>query len=496
MSENLPLFIEGEFTQSKSDTHLEVLNPASQEILTKVPFATEEESNRAIASAEKTFHDWKDVPPPERSRLMIAYQNLLKKHHEDIAETLSKENGKNFEDSKGDVWRGIEVVEQASNITPLLMGETVGNVARGIDAYSYLQPLGVCGGITPFNFPAMIPLWMFPMAIACGNTFILKPSEQDPMTPNLLAELFVEAGAPKGVLQIIHGGKDQVNALLTHPDIQAISFVGSVPVGQHVYKTGTDHLKRVQAFAGAKNHMVIMPDAHRNRTVDNIIGAAVGAAGQRCMAISVAVFVGESKKWIDDIKEGMSKVSPGPWENPKSGYGPIISKQAKERVIGLIETGKQEATCLLDGSECSVKDYPNGHWVGPTLFTDVTTNSTIYKTEIFGPVLLCICVDTLQEALDLVNANPYGNGTSIFTNSGSTARKYRHEVEVGQVGINVPIPVPLPFFSFTGWKGSFYGDLHAYGKQAVKFYTETKTITERWFEDGKSEGANLTIKLK
>ena len=496
MSENLPLFIEGEFTQSKSDTHLEVLNPASQEILTKVPFATEEESNRAIASAEKTFHDWKDVPPPERSRLMIAYQNLLKKHHEDIAETLSKENGKNFEDSKGDVWRGIEVVEQASNIAPLLMGETVGNVARGIDAYSYLHPLGVCAGITPFNFPAMIPLWMFPMAIACGNTFVLKPSEQDPMTPNLLAELFVEAGAPKGVLQIIHGGKDQVNALLTHPDIQAISFVGSVPVGQHVYKTGTDHLKRVQAFAGAKNHMVIMPDAHRNRTVDNIIGAAVGAAGQRCMAISVAVFVGESKKWIDDIKEGMSKVSPGPWENPESGYGPIISKQAKERVIGLIETGKQEATCLLDGSECSVKDYPNGHWVGPTLFTDVTTNSTIYKTEIFGPVLLCICVDTLQEALDLVNTNPYGNGTSIFTNSGSTARKYRHEVEVGQVGINVPIPVPLPFFSFTGWKGSFYGDLHAYGKQAVKFYTETKTITERWFEDGKSEGANLTIKLK
>ena len=496
MSENLPLFIDGEFTQSRSDTHLEVLNPASQEILTKVPFATEAESNRAIASAEKTFHDWKDVPPPERSRLMIAYQNLLKKHHEDIAETLSKENGKNFEDSKGDVWRGIEVVEQASNIAPLLMGETVGNVARGIDAYSYLQPLGVCGGITPFNFPAMIPLWMFPMAISCGNTFVLKPSDQDPMTPNLLAELFVEAGAPKGVLQIIHGGKDQVNTLLTHPDIQAISFVGSVPVGQHVYKTGTDHLKRVQAFAGAKNHMVVMPDAHRDRTVDNIIGAAVGAAGQRCMAISVAVFVGESKEWIDDIKEGMSKVSPGPWENPESGYGPIISKQAKERVIGLIETGKKEATCLLDGSDCTVKDYPDGHWVGPTLFTDVTTDSTIYKTEIFGPVLLCICVDTLQEALDLVNANPYGNGTSIFTNSGSVARKYRHEVEVGQVGINVPIPVPLPFFSFTGWKGSFYGDLHAYGKQAVRFYTETKTVTERWFEDGKSEGANLTIKLK
>jgi len=496
MSEKLPLFIEGEFVQSKSDTYLEVLNPASQEVLTKVPFATEDESNKAIISAEKTFHDWKDVPPPERSRLMIAYQNLLKKHHNDIAETLSKENGKNFEDSKGDVWRGIEVVEQASNISPLLMGETVGNVARGIDAYSYLQPLGVCGGITPFNFPAMIPLWMFPMAIACGNTFVLKPSEQDPMTPNLLAELFVEAGAPKGVLQVIHGGKDQVDTLLTHPDIQAISFVGSVPVGQHVYKTGTDHLKRVQAFAGAKNHMVVMPDAHRDRTVDNIIGAAVGAAGQRCMAISVAVFVGDSKDWIDDIKEGMSKISPGSWENPESGYGPIISKEAKERVIGLIETGKKEATCLLDGSNCSVKDYPDGHWVGPTLFKDVTTDSAIYKTEIFGPVLLCICVDNLQEALDLVNSNPYGNGTSIFTNSGSAARKYRHEVEVGQVGINVPIPVPLPFFSFTGWKGSFYGDLHAYGKQAVRFYTETKTVTERWFEDGKSEGANLTIKLK
>ena len=426
----------------------------------------------------------------------MEYQFLLKRNQEELAEILSKENGKTFEDAKGDVWRGIEVVEQAANISPMLMGETLENVAKEIDSYSYTQPLGVCAGITPFNFPAMIPLWMFPMAIACGNTFVLKPSEQDPMTPNRLAELFIEAGAPKGLLQVVHGTKEQVDQILTHKDIKAISFVGSVPVGQYIYKTGTDNLKRVQAFAGAKNHMVVMPDADKQRTIDNLVGASVGAAGQRCMAISVAIFVGESKNWIEDVKTEMQKVSPGSWDSPESGYGPLISKAAKDRVLSLIEKGKSEAKCLLDGSECKVDDYPEGNWVGPTLFSEVKTDSEIYKTEIFGPVLLAINVETLEEAIDLVNDNPYGNGTSIFTSSGRSARKYRHEIEVGQVGINIPIPVPLPFFSFTGWKGSFYGDLHAYGKQAVRFYTETKTVTERWFQGGDSEGANLTIKLK
>ena len=327
---------------------------------------------------------------------MMKYQELLKTNQDDIAKILSKENGKTFEDAKGDVWRGIEVVEQAANITPLLMGETVENVAREIDSYSYIQSLGVCLGITPFNFPAMIPLWMFPMAIACGNTFILKPSEQDPMTSNKLAELFVEAGAPPNILQVIHGNKEQVDILIKHPDIKAISFVGSVPVGQYIYKTGTEHLKRVQSFAGAKNHMVVMPDANKNKTIDSLVGSSVGAAGQRCMAISVAVFVGSSKDWIEDLKNEMEMVKPGPWDSEESGFGPVISPQAKERIVNLISKGKEEANCLIDGSSCTVEGYPNGNWVGTTLFSEVKTESEIYKTEIFGPVLLCIEVDTLK----------------------------------------------------------------------------------------------------
>ena len=496
MSEKLELFIDGEFIQSETENWIQVLNPATQEVLCEAPCATESEIENAISSAQAAFLTWRETPPPERSRIMMRYQELLKQNQDKIAEILSKENGKTFEDAKGDVWRGIEVVEQAANITPLLMGETVENVAKEIDSYSYLQSLGVCLGITPFNFPAMIPLWMFPMAIACGNTFILKPSEQDPMTSNRLAELFVEAGAPPNLLQVIHGAKEQVDKLIKHPDIKAISFVGSVPVGQYIYKTGTENLKRVQSFAGAKNHMVVMPDANKNKTIDSLVGSSVGAAGQRCMAISVAVFVGSCKEWIEELKKEMELVMPGPWDSEESGFGPVISSQAKERIIGLIEKGKTEAHCLIDGSQCSVEGYPEGNWVGPTLFSKVKTDSEIYRTEIFGPVLLCIEVDTLDEAIELINKNPYGNGTSIFTASGRSARKFRHEIEVGQVGINVPIPVPLPFFSFTGWKQSFYGDLHAYGKQAVRFYTETKTVTERWFDEDEESSKNLTINLE
>ena len=496
MTNKLPLFIDGNFTDSKTSEWLEVLDPSNQTVLCQAPCATDKEIEQAINSAKDAFIDWKETPPPERSRVMMKYQELLKQNQNEIAAILSKENGKTLEDAKGDVWRGIEVVEQAANITPLLMGETVENVAREIDSYSYTQPIGVCLGITPFNFPAMIPLWMFPMAIACGNTFILKPSEQDPMTSNKLAELFVEAGAPKGLLQVIHGDKKQVDLLIKHPDIKAISFVGSVPVGQYIYKTGTEHLKRVQALAGAKNHMVVMPDAHKKKTIDNLVGSAVGAAGQRCMAISVAIFVGGAKDWVNDLKSEMELIKPGPWDSKESGFGPLISKEAKKRVLQLIEKGKKEAKCLLDGSNCEVEGYPEGNWIGPTLFTDVSTEAEIYKTEIFGPVLVCISVDTLEQAIELINNNPFGNGTSIFTASGKSARKFRHEIEVGQVGINVPIPVPLPFFSFTGWKQSFYGDLHAYGKQAVRFYSETKTVTERWFDEDEDSSANLTINLE
>lgn len=497
MTQSVPLFIDGEFCQSQSNDWIEVTNTATNKPIAQLPCALDEEMQRAIESAEKAFMSWKRVAVSDRARVMLNYQQLLKEHHDELAEILSQETGKITLDAKGDVWRGIEVVEQAANIASNMMGETVENVATDIDTYSLIQPLGVCCGITPFNFPAMIPLWMFPIAIAAGNTFVLKPSEQVPLTSIRLAELFEQAGAPKGVLQIVHGGKQQVDFLLAHPKIRTVSFVGSVPVAQYIYHTGTSHNKRVQAFAGAKNHMVVMPDANKNQVLSNLVGSSVGAAGQRCMAISVAVFVGSAKEWIADLKTEMAKMKPGAWNDQDAAYGPLISQQAKTRVLNLIAEGKaQGAVCELDGSQCEVEGFPDGNWVGPTLFSGVSTDMSIYKQEIFGPVLVCIEVDTLEQAIELINNNPYGNGTSIFTASGAAARKYQHEIQVGQVGVNVPIPVPLPFFSFTGWRGSFYGDLHAYGKQAVRFYTETKTVTARWFDDDIPTGPNLTIHLR
>ena len=482
---NVPQYIAGEFVQSQTSNWIDVTDPATNEVIARVPCATEEEMRRAIDNAGEVFKTWKETPVSERARVMLRYQALLKEHHDEIAEILSRETGKTFDDAKGDVWRGIEVVEHAANVASLMMGETVENVARQVDTHSWIQPLGVCAGITPFNFPAMIPLWMFPMAIACGNTFILKPSEQDPLTPMRLAELFEEAGAPKGVLQVVHGAKEQVDTLLTDPAIKAISFVGSVPVGRYIYETGTRHMKRVQSFAGAKNHMVIMPDADKQQ-------------GQRCMAISVAVFVGEAQQWIPELKEAMARARPGAWNDSGASYGPIISARAKNRIESLIASGEaQGAKLLLDGRGCTVDGLPEGNWVGPTLFSEVTPDMDIYKEEIFGPVLSCVNVDNLGEAIDLINQSPYGNGTSIFTNHGGAARRFQHDIDVGQVGVNIPIPVPLPFFSFTGWKGSFYGDQHAYGKQAVRFYTETKTVTSRWFSsEATSSEANFSIQLR
>ena len=333
MSSILPQLIDGEWRQSQSREAIDVTDPATQVVIARAPKATPEEIEAAVASARQAFLAWREVPAPERARLMLRYQHLLKEHHDELAEILARETGKTFADAKGDVWRGIEVAEQAANICSLMMGETVENVARDIDTASWIQPLGVCVGITPFNFPAMIPLWMFPLAVACGNTFVLKPSEQDPMTPNRLAELFIEAGAPKGVLQVLHGGREVVDALITHPEVRAISFVGSVAVGQHIYRTGTDHLKRVQAFAGAKNHMVIMPDAPKDQVLSNLVGASCGAAGQRCMAISVAVFVGESKAWIGELAEQMAALRPGYWSNTGAAY-------AKNRRIELKLTNR------------------------------------------------------------------------------------------------------------------------------------------------------------
>ncbi len=500
MSKKVKQFIGGEAVESQTEQWLPVDNPATGEVIAEVPMATQDEVEAAIASAKKAFASWKEVPVTKRARMMLEYQALLKKHHDELAEILAEETGKTFEDAKGDVWRGIEVVEHAANAPSLMMGEFVENVANGIDSYSLIQPLGVCAGITPFNFPAMIPLWMFPMALVCGNTFVLKPSEQDPNTPMRLAELLYEAGFPRDVLQVVHGGKQQVDQILQHPDIEAISFVGSVPVAEHIYRTGTQHLKRVQAFAGAKNHMVVMPDANKQQVINSIVGASCGAAGQRCMAISIAVLVGEANDWIDDIKQAMAKLKPGHWKDPSAAYGPLINPQAKQRVEKLISEGVEAgAELLLDGRGYQVEGFPNGNWVGPTLFAGVTPDMRIYQEEIFGPVLGLMRAESLEEAIELINNNPYGNGTSIFTDSGAAARKFQHEIKVGQVGINIPIPVPLPFFSFTGWRKSFYGDQHAYGKQAVRFYTETKTVTERWFEDDIPDGhhgPNMTISMK
>ncbi len=497
MSKVIDVYIDGEFRQSSASESIAVTNPATQGVIINAPYTTMEEIDRAVAAAKTAFQAWRLVPSSERARLLMIYQAKLKEKQDEIAEILCQETGKTFADAQGDVWRGIEVVEQACNIPSMMMGETSENVARGIDTYSLIQPLGVCVGITPFNFPAMIPLWMFPLAVACGNTFILKPSEQDPMTPNKLVELFYECGFPKDLVQLVHGGKEQVDALITHKDTRAISFVGSVPVGQHVYRLGTEHLKRVQCMAGAKNHMVIMPDADKEQTINALIGASVGAAGQRCMAISVSVFVGEAQQWIPDLKDAMAKVRPGAWDDEGAGYGPQISAAARDRIVGYIQRGKDEgATCELDGSGCEVEGLPDGNWVGPTLFSNVTPEMDIYKDEIFGPVLVAANADSLDDAIALINDNPFGNGVSIFTSSGGAARKFQSEIEVGQVGINIPIPVPLPFFSFTGWKNSFFGDHHPYGKQAVRFYTETKTITARWFASDSVASANMTIALK
>lgn len=495
MPQHVPLLINGKFIKSRAKTTLPVVDPATQKTLALAPATTTAEINAAIRGAVAAQQKWRDTPVPARMRLMLDYQRLLKENLLPLAKIVAQENGKTLEDAKGDVFRGIEVVEFACSIPTLLMGETVENVASNVDTISIRQPLGVCAGICPFNFPAMIPLWMFPLATACGNSFILKPSEQVPLTAVKLAELFTQAGAPPGLLQVVHGGKEQVQVLLTHADIRAVSFVGSVPVARYIYETGCRHHKRVQALAGAKNHMLIMPDADKAQVINALVGASCGAAGQRCMAISAAVFVGAAKKWLPEVAQAMKKARPGAWQDKKAAFGPVINPAALARIKELIQEGKKDgAQCLLDGSNCKVAGYPNGNWIGPTLFAKVRPPMSVYREEIFGPVLVALEAKSLDEAIALANAHPYGNGAAIFTTSGAAARRFQNRIESGQVGINLPIPVALPFFSFTGWRSSFYGDLHTYGKQGVQFYTETKTITSRW-PDGKAE-TNMTIRLK
>ena len=491
------MLLDGKFIDSRSDEWHEVVNPATQEVLAQVPFATGDELDAAVASAKLAYKSWKNTPLAARARIMLKLQALVREHMSRIAQTLSAEQGKTVADAEGDVFRGLEVVEHACSIGSLQLGEFAENVAGGVDTYTLRQPIGVCAGITPFNFPAMIPLWMFPMAIVCGNTFVLKPSEQDPLTPMLLAELALEAGVPPGVLNIVHGGKHIVDALCTHPDIAAVSFVGSTAVGTHVYTLASEHGKRVQCMMGAKNHAVVMPDANKEQSLNSVIGATFGAAGQRCMATSVTVLVGEAQKWIPDIvaKAKTLKVNAGVEKN--TDLGPVVSKNAKQRILGLVEDGIKEGAKLeLDGRGIKVPGYERGNFIGPTIFSAVTPHMKIYTTEIFGPVMVIVGVKNLDEAIALINSNPFGNGTGIFTQSGAVARKFQNDIDVGQVGINVPIPVPVPFFSFTGSRGSKLGDLGPYGKQAVQFYTQTKTVTARWFEDGGTSSVNTTISLK
>jgi malonate-semialdehyde dehydrogenase (acetylating) / methylmalonate-semialdehyde dehydrogenase len=492
------LLINGAFVESKTTEWQDVVNPATQEVLAQVPFATDEEIAAAVAAAKEAYKTWRFTPLAARARIMLKLQALVREHMSRIAQTLSAEQGKTVADAEGDVFRGLEVVEHACSIGTLQMGEFAENVAGGVDTYSIRQPIGVCAGITPFNFPAMIPLWMFPMAIVCGNTFVLKPSEQDPLTPMLLAELAMQAGVPAGVLNIVHGGKRSVDAICTHPDIVAVSFVGSTAVGTHVYNLASQHGKRVQAMMGAKNHAVVLPDANKEHSLNALVGATFGAAGQRCMATSVTVLVGEAQKWIPDIvaKAKTLKVNAG--SEKGADLGPVVSRTAKQRILGLVEDGIKEGAKLeLDGRGIKVNGFENGNFIGPTIFSGVTPAMKIYTTEIFGPVMVIVSVPTLNDAIELINNNPFGNGTGLFTQSGAAARKFQAEIDVGQVGINVPIPVPVPFFSFTGSRGSKLGDLGPYGKQVIQFYTQTKTITSRWFDDSVTAGGvNTTISLK
>ncbi|KAL6515364.1 Methylmalonate-semialdehyde dehydrogenase [acylating], mitochondrial [Orobanche hederae] len=492
----VPNLIGGSFVDSQSSNAIDVINPATQEVVSRVPLTTKEEFKSAVSSAREAFPSWRNTPITTRQRIMFKLQELIRKNMDKLALNITTEQGKTLKDSQGDVFRGLEVVEHACGMTTLQMGEFASNVSNGIDTYSIREPLGVCAGVCPFNFPAMIPLWMFPVAVTCGNTFVLKPSEKDPGASMILAELAMEAGLPNGVLNIVHGTNDIVNSICDDDDIRAVSFVGSNTAGMHIYSRASATGKRVQSNMGAKNHGVVMPDANIDATLNALVAAGFGAAGQRCMALSTVVFVGDSKLWEEKLVERAKALKVSSGTDPEADLGPIISKQAKERVCKLVQSGAESgARLLLDGRNIKVPGYEQGNFVGPTILADVTVDMDCYKEEIFGPVLICMQADSLEEAISIVNRNKYGNGAAIFTSSGVAARKFQTEIEAGQgtIGINVPIPVPLPFFSFTGSKASFAGDLNFYGKAGVQFYTQIKTVTQQWKDLPSGAGVSLAM---
>ncbi len=479
MTPVLDLWIAGRKVPSKSGRAGDVFDPAKGEVVRRAPFASAEEIGAAVSAAKAAFPAWRDTPPIRRARILARFRELLEANHDALARLITEEHGKTLPDATGSVQRGIEVVEFVTGAPHLLKGERAEDVGRGLDTWSALQPLGVCAGITPFNFPAMVPLWMFPVAIACGNTFVLKPSEKVPSTALRMAELAKEAGLPDGVLNVVPGDREAVEALLAHPDVAAISFVGSTPVARHVYETATRNGKRVQALGGAKNHAVVLPDADLAFAADALVGAAYGSAGERCMAISAVVAVGAAgDPLVAAIAERAARLPVGPGLAAGVEMGPVVTSEHRKRILGFVDAGAAEgASLVVDGRRLSGE---RGFFVGPTLFDRVTPAMSIYREEIFGPVLVVLRAATLDEAIDLVNRNPYGNGTAIFTRSGHAAQRFAREIQVGMVGVNVPIPVPVAFFSFGGWKQSLFGDLHVHGPEGILFYTRRKVVTARW----------------
>ncbi|WP_047152670.1 CoA-acylating methylmalonate-semialdehyde dehydrogenase [Aneurinibacillus tyrosinisolvens] len=474
-------FIGGEWVESTSGRTDAVPNPATGETLAHVPISNREDLDQAVTVAKKAFKTWSKTAVPRRARILFKYQQLLVEHWEELARLVTLENGKSYNEAYGEVQRGIECVEFAAGAPTLMMGRQLPDIATNVESGMYRYPVGVVGGITPFNFPMMVPCWMFPLAIACGNTFVLKPSERTPILANRLAELFKEAGLPDGVFNIVHGAHDIVNGLLEHPNVKAISFVGSQPVAEYVYKTAANHGKRVQALAGAKNHSIVMPDADLDLAVKEIISAAYGSAGERCMAASVVVAVGDvAEPFMEKLVQAANEIKIGNGLDEGIFLGPVIRESHKEKTIKYIEIGESEGARLVrDGREDKAASE-QGYFVGPTIFDNVTTDMTIWKEEIFAPVLSVVRVNTLDDAIDLTNESPFANGACIYTQNGSSVRKFREDIDAGMLGVNLGVPAPMAFFPFSGWKNSFYGDLHANGTDGVEFYTRKKMLTSRW----------------
>ena len=475
-------WIGGKPVPGSSDRTSPVWNPATGEQQAEVALASVDDVDSAVRTAKAAFERWGQSSLSQRAKVLFAFRELVNANIQRLAEAISDEHGKVVSDARGEVQRGLEVIEFACGIPTLLKGDFSDQVSTGVDVYSFRQPLGVCVGITPFNFPAMVPMWMYPVAIATGNTFVLKPSERDPSASMLIAELWAEAGLPDGVFNVVHGDKTAVDALLTHPDVAAVSFVGSTPIAKYIYETGTAGGKRVQALGGAKNHAIVLPDAGIDYASDHLVAAAFGSAGERCMAISTAVTVGSvADDLIAAVSEKARAVKVGPGREADSEMGPVVTSAARDRIVGLIGTGAdQGARLAVDGRGLTVPGHENGFWVGPTVIDEVTPSMDVYKEEIFGPVLSVVRADTVDAAISLINSNPYGNGTAIFTSSGEAARRFQRGVNVGMIGINVPIPVPMAYYSFGGWKDSLFGQSHIHGPEGVAFYTRAKVVTARW----------------